>query len=117
MFTGLVQQTQQLQTGVHDGRLAIIPFADDIKQGESISINGVCLTVVEIDGSAIVFDISPETLRVTNLASLQSGDVINIERAMLASDRLGGHFVQGHVDARVRLSSVDQSQSSLGYDI
>ncbi len=109
MFTGLVQQTQRLQAGVDNGRLEIACFANDIKRGESISINGVCLTVVDFDANKIGFDVSPETLSVTNLASLKSGDCINIERAMLASDRFGGHFVQGHVDAKVRLASIDQN--------
>ena len=108
MFTGLIQHTQVLQSCFNQGQLIISCFASDIRLGESISINGVCLTVVQCDQQHLVFDVSPETLRVTSLGKLKQGDTVNIERAMLASDRFGGHFVQGHVDAIVRLAKLDQ---------
>lgn len=66
--------------------------------GESIAVNGVCLTMTEYDGQCFVVTAVPETLRLTNLSRLQVDDLVNLERAMLAETRIGGHYVQGHVD-------------------
>lgn len=107
MFTGLIQTTQNLPETIHEGRLVIANFADDIDIGESISINGVCLTVVAYDSEQIHFDLSPETLKISALSQVKRGDQINIERAMKVGDRLGGHFVQGHVDGKVCLAASD----------
>ncbi len=75
------------------------PIAPEIAPGDSISVNGVCLTAVSSDAAAIHADISPETARVTALGSLRRGALVNLERPLRADARLGGHFVQGHVDA------------------
>src|SRR5205823_2355183 len=71
----------------------------DAKVGDSIAINGACLTVVELGGDTFAVEATPETLRRTNLGELAAGDGVHLERALAADGRIGGHFVQGHVDA------------------
>ena len=101
MFTGLIENVGTVSSIMKSGggiRLEIVPqSAIELQIGDSISINGVCLTVVEF-GKNIVFEISPETLRSTNLGELRVNDRVNLERALRLSDRLGGHLVAGHVD-------------------
>lgn len=109
MFTGLVQQLGVVAKMNREGsgaRLVIHApdFAQDVVHGESIAINGVCLTVVAGCSEACTFEVSPETLRRTNLGELQSGSRVNLERALRLSDRLGGHIMQGHVDGMGRLT-------------
>lgn len=76
--------------------------------GDSVAINGCCLTVVEIDGATFVFEAGEETLSKTNLGNLQIGDLVNLERALPANGRLGGHFVQGHIDAVGQICEIQQ---------
>ena len=102
MFTGLVEQvaevveTKPTSAGI---RLCIgSPLATELTIGESVAVNGVCLTVIQAQGSEIHFDVGPETLRVTTLGSLRLASLVNLERPLRADSRLGGHFVQGHVD-------------------
>ena len=103
MFTGLIEATGKvlkLEICGEQARLVIeLPFADELTDGESVAINGCCLTVVEKDAHSASFDILKQTLTVTSLGELQVGSLVNLERAMLAGGRFGGHFVQGHVDA------------------
>ncbi len=103
MFTGLVEATGKVRSIDFDGdqaRLNVtIPFASDLKDGESVALNGCCLTVTTHDDQTACFDVLKQTLDVTSLGELGEGSMVNLERAMLASDRFGGHFVQGHVDA------------------
>lgn len=75
-----------------------IPFAEDLSQGESVAVNGCCLTVTTVENDVVTFDLLAETCRVTNLGDLKAGGVVNLERALKATDRMSGHFVQGHVD-------------------
>ena len=102
MFTGLIEAVGQVgHVGATDAGLRIrirTAIAPDLSHGESVSVNGVCLTVAQRDASEFAADIGPETARVTTLASLQHGQAVNLERAMRADGRFGGHFVQGHVD-------------------
>jgi riboflavin synthase len=101
MFTGIVEKTVRI-IGVAQGpmfrRITLAPGWTDIQHGQSIAINGVCLTVAEISGSEIGFDVIKETLDKTNLGLLGNGDEVNVERALRVGDRIDGHFVQGHVD-------------------
>ncbi len=103
MFTGLVEGVGQVveRTPTDSGaRLRIgSPLATELSPGDSVAVNGVCLTVVLAQGSEIHADVGPETLRVTTLGSLDRGALVNLERPMRADSRFGGHFVQGHVDA------------------
>ena len=103
MFTGLVETTgkvRSLEARAEQARLTLaIPFADELSLGESVAVNGCCLTVDAIDPGHASFDLLAQTLRVTSLGALQAGSTVNLERALRAGDRFGGHFVQGHVDA------------------
>ena len=79
---------------------------DDSRIGDSISVNGTCLTISEIENGRLSFDVMPETLRRTNLGDLHPGAAVNLERALTLSARLGGHVMQGHVDGRGIVASV-----------
>ena len=109
MFTGLVETTgkvDRLEVTDGGGQLYIqIPFYDELELGESVATNGCCLTVAAIDteSGTIRFDLLQETLRLTNLGDLKADDPVNLERALRADARLGGHFVQGHVDTTAEL--------------
>lgn len=112
MFTGLIQAVgtlshRELRGG--DVRLRIgtgaLPFGD-VALGESIAVNGVCLTVIEFDAASFAVDASTETLGLTTLGGLAIGAPVNLERAMLPTDRLGGHLVSGHVDGVGRVREV-----------
>jgi riboflavin synthase len=102
MFTGLIEATGRVKSLAAIGDQArlglVIPFAEELKAGDSVAVNGCCLTVAEISADAVFFDLLSQTLRVTSLGKSHDGSLVNLERAMLASARLGGHFVQGHVD-------------------
>lgn len=108
MFTGLVESTAPVislepRSGGSRLRLYMRALAAEIKEGDSIAVNGCCLTATGIEEHVVAFDLLEQTLRVTSLGDLQEGDIVNIERAMLAGSRLGGHFVQGHVDSTVNI--------------
>ncbi len=103
MFTGLVEKigTVRAVNAEKDGTqlwIADALIAHDLPLGASVAVNGVCLTVVAAEGDAFAFQAGPETLRRSNLGELQPGMRVNLERALRAGDRLGGHIVQGHVD-------------------
>lgn len=106
MFTGIIHKTASILSvaDVASGRrIAIAPTAGDHVLGESIAVNGCCLTVAEISPGALIFDVIRETLDKTNLGELKSGDVVHIERSLRAGDPIDGHFVQGHVDGTGKL--------------
>ena len=101
MFTGIVEELGHLER--RDGgrfRFACSPgFLEGLGQGDSVAHNGACLTVVALDASSYEVDVVDETLSRTNLGHLAPGDPVNLERPVRLQDRLGGHLVQGHVDA------------------
>jgi riboflavin synthase len=104
MFTGLVESLGTVRSLRLEGAgrrlvIAVPPFAGELTVGDSVAINGACLTVVASDAETCSFEVAPETLRRTNLGRVQPGDRVNLERSLRLSDRLGGHLVQGHVDA------------------
>jgi riboflavin synthase len=110
MFTGLVEALGTLERAQTDGagRLLLVTepaIAPQLVIGESVAVNGVCLTVVQRAGATFHFQAGPETLRLTNLGELQLGDRVNLERSLRVGDRLGGHLVQGHVDGLGRIAS------------
>jgi len=111
MFTGLIEATgtvTKLESMGEQARLTLeLPFADDLALGESVAVNGCCLTVAELAPDVATFDLLTQTLRVTSLASLASGSLVNLERAMMVGDRFGGHFVQGHVDGTGKISRLE----------
>lgn len=103
MFTGLVEElgvVRGISRGADSARIHIDArkILEDMKTGDSIAVNGVCLTSVEFDRNYFVADVMAETLAKTNLAALKSGDKVNLERALRLGDRLGGHMVSGHID-------------------
>jgi riboflavin synthase len=109
MFTGLVEALAPVQAVEveGDGRALVVaaPFAAELAPGESVAVNGACLTVVARDDRTCRFQAGPETLRRTNIGELKSGDRVNLERALRVGDRLGGHLVQGHIDGLGRIAS------------
>ncbi len=113
MFTGLVEATGtvvSLETKGEQARLTLnLPFAAELKLGDSVAVNGCCLTVADLANSGTSFDLLGSTLRVTSLGELREGSCVNLERAMMAGDRFGGHFVQGHVDASGKITRLDTS--------
>jgi riboflavin synthase len=106
MFSGIVEKTVRV-IGVADGpkfrRITLASDWSDARSGESVAVNGVCLTIAEIGQGTLGFDVIQETLDRTNLGLLQSGDDVNVERSLRMGDRIDGHFVQGHVDGVARL--------------
>ena len=99
MFTGIVEELGRLRSRA-GGRLVVEAslVLDDLKVGDSLAHNGVCLTVVDVGAGCFAIDAVEETFRRTNLGDLRPGDPVNLERPVRLSDRLGGHLVQGHVD-------------------
>lgn len=112
MFTGLVEATGtviSLTSLGEQARLVLeIPFASELALGDSVAINGCCLTVSEFAADGTAFDLLGQTLRVTSLGNLKAGSIVNLERALRVGDRLGGHFVQGHVDATGSIAGLEQ---------
>lgn len=111
MFTGLVEglgAVTQLAAAPGGWRLRVrTGLAPELTLGESLSVDGVCLTVAHIAGDEVSADIGPETARVTTLGALRPAQTVNLERAARADSRLGGHLVQGHVDATVAVDRVE----------
>lgn len=115
MFTGIVTQMGKVlsvQQNKQGASLVMLAPFDDVQIGESIAIDGVCLTVTQVmddaEGVRLQFDVSPETWQLTTLQFLQQGSQVNMERALCIGDRLGGHFVTGHVDQSCSLASLRQ---------
>jgi len=117
MFTGIIEEVgtvKFIERAQEHARLTIQCKAvgSDTKIGDSVSINGVCLTVVQKKGNALSFDAVYETLRKTALGHLASGDPVNLERSLPVGGRFGGHFVQGHVDGAGSIASIRQIDNS-----
>ena len=111
MFTGLIDDVGTVETmdGTDDGaRLRIATrLGSELSPGDSVAVNGVCLTVIEADGAGFGAEAMNQTLRLTSLGPLRSGDRVNIELPLRAGDRLGGHFVQGHVDGTAEVAEAE----------
>ena len=100
MFTGIIEEIGSVrETGQTSLAVSAAKIVADIAIGDSIAVNGACLTVIDIDRSGFSVEIMPETRRLTNIGNLKVGEKVNLERALPAQGRIGGHFVQGHVDA------------------
>lgn len=102
MFTGLIETTASivdLQSTDEGSRIVInIPFSNELSLGDSVAVNGCCLTVSAIDEEKSSFDLLKQTLKVTALNELKTGMIVNLERALIAGNRMGGHLVTGHID-------------------
>lgn len=112
MFTGLVEAVGEVisleRMGAQARLLLSLPFAHELSLGESVAVNGCCLTVAEL-GEHTAFDLLSQTLKVTSLGDLNQGHSVNLERALALGDRLGGHLVQGHVDAIGNITDLSPS--------
>ena len=114
MFTGIIEEVgfvdamESRPAGGARLRVRCGIVLSDASEGSSIAVNGVCLTALDITGSSFAADLAPETLRRTNLGQLRSGSRVNLERPLLATGRLSGHVVQGHVDGTGEFLSMEQ---------
>ena len=112
MFTGLIEAlgaVAEVRTLPSGRRVRIATaLAGHLAPGDSVAVNGVCLTVVRVDAGGFRTEVSPETLRVTSPEGLRAGATVNLERPLLPTARLGGHFVQGHVDGVGRIARIEQ---------
>lgn len=129
MFTGLIQTTAKIMEIFPKGeggvgkQIILRPFdksflnPDDCKIGDSISVNGACQTVEKIKGDHFQIFSIPETLKVTNLSRLKKNDIVNLEKAMRFSDRLGGHLVLGHIEEMAYVKNIEKQESFYNIDI
>lgn len=118
MFTGLVEelgQVKRIDRGVKSVRLTVSAkkILSDVKLGDSIAVNGACLTVVEYSNNWFTADVMPETVARTALAGLKAGDTVNLERTLRIGDRLGGHIVSGHIDGVGTISAREQNDNAV----
>ena len=114
MFTGIVEEMGIVSKITNNGMtVKASRVLSDVKLGDSIAVNGTCLTAVSFSNSEFSVDLSPETMRRTSLSQLTEGSRVNLERAISASDRMGGHIVQGHVDATGRITSIKPDGDSI----
>ena len=124
MFTGLVEEVgtvTRIEEVPHGLRLHIVSetIGSSLSSGASVVVDGVCLTAIDADGSEFVAEVSPETVACTNVAGYREGTRVNLERPLAANARLGGHFVQGHVDGVTKLRCVEEEGDfvRIGLDI
>jgi riboflavin synthase len=120
MFSGIIEQNgrvEALEPRAGGARLKVSPDrSEDWVLGESVSVNGVCLTLAAQSGEILEFDLGEETLRRSTLGELQPGGLLNLERALKVGDRLGGHFVSGHVDAIGKVRAIRRSGAAAEFD-
>lgn len=117
MFTGIVEGTGELKGIRRKGQAAscevrVPEFFSDCRPGDSIAVDGVCLTIASVRGNVVSLDISAETLARSTLGGLRQGSMVNLERALRLSDRLGGHLVSGHVDGTGVIERIERSRES-----
>lgn len=120
MFTGIIEETGKLLGLEQSGTSAKIKIAasivlDGTKIGDSIAVNGVCLTATDIAKNFFVADVMPETLRRSNLGALKNGDIVNLERAMPCDGRFGGHIVSGHIDGIGKISAIQNEANAIWF--
>lgn len=122
MFTGLIHNQgtiTECQLTSDGGKITIQLKTpeENIQLGESVALNGCCLTVVKQDGLQLTFDVSDETMRKTSFANFKTGFILNVERALQVGARLGGHFVLGHVDGVGKIQSISEENGSIKFTI
>ena len=114
MFTGIVEEVGVVSKITNNGMtVKASKVLSDVKLGDSVAVNGTCLTAVNFTNSEFSVDLSPETMRRISLGHLDDGSPVNLERALAASDRMGGHIVQGHVDGTGRIISIKPDGDSI----
>ncbi len=117
MFTGLIEEIGTIQSVVRGAKSASLTIAartvlEGVRLGDSISTNGVCLTVTSFSGKSFTVDVMPETMRRSNLKKLQPGSRVNLERALRLGDRLGGHIVSGHIDGVGQIKAIEEEDNA-----
>lgn len=122
MFTGIIEDLGTVQKIKKHGQTLILTIrskkiCEDLKLGDSIAVNGVCLTVTEFSDDIFYVDVMPETFNSTSLSSLHDGSLVNLERAMAANGRFGGHFVAGHVDGVGTIKRKERKENAIYIDI
>ena len=109
MFTGIIEELGKIrQITTNMIQVECNSVLEGIHCGDSVAVNGVCLTVTDIKADSFIAEISPETMKVTTFGNLQNGNVVNLERAMKADGRFGGHIVSGHIDGRGRITEINK---------
>lgn len=122
MFTGIIEETgtiRRIQKGPHSAVLSIEArlILEDISVGDSIAVNGICLTVISFHSHGFAADVMHETLNRSSLSALKPGSLVNLERAMAAGGRFGGHIVAGHVDGTGTITSIEKDDNAVWYTI
>ena len=114
MFTGIIEEVGRVKA-IGSGVLQVSAsrVLDDVQLGDSIAVNGICLTVTEFNSSSFRADVMPETVKRTSLAELKIGSPVNLERALTLSSRLGGHIVSGHIDGVGRIVSMKDDKNAV----
>ena len=122
MFTGIIEEVGTIDK-IANGSKSAVPFIkaskvlEDTKLGDSIAVNGVCLTVTSMEGDIFTADVMAETLRRSSLGNLSRGSKVNLERAMAANGRFGGHIVSGHIDGTGRIASMVREDNAVWVEI
>lgn len=111
MFSGIIEKTSRI-IKISPGVIVIENVFDDLKCGESISVNGVCLTIFNFNQKVIFFNLSEETYRITTFKYLKIKDVVNLERSLKLGDRINGHIVTGHIDEVAKITQINKLTSS-----
>lgn len=122
IFTGIVEETGKIESVANGNKYAIITIIADkvlkgTKIGDSIAVNGVCLTVTSISGNKFTADVMAETIRRSSLGTLKHGSKVNLERAMAADGRFGGHIVSGHIDGTGVIRSLEREDNAVWVEI
>lgn len=113
MFTGIIEEVGAVkETGRDYLTFEANKLLEGIKEGDSVAINGVCLTVVSLENRGLSVNVMPQTLRCTNLGNLRYGDIVNVERALVMGGRLGGHLVLGHIDDTGEVLSITNEEKA-----
>lgn len=122
MFTGIIEEIGTIQGIQHGSQSAVLSIRcnkvlEGTKVGDSIAVNGVCLTVTEMNGDGYHADVMAETLRRSSLGALKPGSRVNLERAMAADGRFGGHIVAGHIDGTGRIEGIEKDETAVWYRV
>ncbi|MBI4707016.1 MAG: riboflavin synthase [Candidatus Omnitrophica bacterium] len=122
MFSGIVEGLGRVNKIVHSGKITLFEIyaqgvSGDVKIGDSVAVNGACLTVVNKENDLLFFEVMAETLKVTNLGNLKIFDQVNLERSLKVGDRISGHFVTGHVDCIGIIRSKSYRNNNLCFEI
>jgi len=122
MFSGIIEELGKVRKISRSGGVIVLEVAarnitDDLKIGDSVSVNGACLTLVAKNKDLLKFDVMPETAKCTNLGTLRAGDEVNLERSLKVGDRISGHFVSGHVDCVGIIRKKSMQSGNLCFEI